>query len=117
MADSNLKLNAAIRSLLASQWIDLQRIRFATVHGTVRFYGELCYLGAHRGNRSEASRIENLEQQVRRLKGIRKVYFDLQNWRKNANGEWECLEKPAGKSIKRKVRRSNSGHDTDKKTN
>ena len=85
--------------MLAKHWINLQRLKFGSFRGTVRFSGELCYLGAHSGNRSEAAQLEELEREVKRLEGVKRVYLDLKNWRKKDGGEWECLDKVAVQTL------------------
>ena len=85
----DLKINSQVRSLLASHWVDLQYLNIGSYHGTVRLNGELRYLGARDGLSTDAAKLELIEGEVRRVKGVKRVHLDLLNWRKNHKGLWE----------------------------
>lgn len=88
---SDFRANSRIRSVLARHWVDLQKLRFGAFRGTVRLSGELCHLGSGRFGSSEAVKLESLEQDMRRIPGVRHVYFDLVNWQRDSSGKWKCM--------------------------
>ena len=84
MATSDFKINCKVRSVFARHWLDLQRVRFASFRGTVRVQGELVVLGGE--GRLEPTKIEVLETEIRRIGGVKRIVFDLANWRRAASG-------------------------------
>jgi len=98
VAISDFQINSKVRSVLAKHWIDLQKITFGSFRGTVRFSGELCLLGGRTGGGSEMNQVESLESEVRSIRGVQRIYFDLSNWHRNNTGQWSssyAAEEPA----------------------
>ena len=50
------------------------------------------------GHRLSASMLETLETEIRRLRGVQRVYFNLNNWLKDSSGRWSCLEQAVSRS-------------------
>ena len=98
MAASDFRTNTAVRSVLARHWIDLQRIKFGCFRGTVRFSGSLAFLGTRANVALDASKVELLEREIKRLQEVSRVYFDLKNWKKEPGREWRCLIQPTSSS-------------------
>ena len=96
MSASDFIVNSQIRSVLARHWIDLQKIKFGCFKGTVRLSGELLPLGSRSAKDFETSMMEKLEMDLRRIRGVIRVYYDLINWCKT-DGQWECVEKSSSK--------------------
>ena len=92
MAASDFRINSLVRSVFARHWIDLQRVRYASFGGAVRVSGELCVLGGQPQAKIDAARVEILEAEIRRLNGVKQVYFDLSNWRQGVSGAWENVK-------------------------
>ena len=40
--------------------------------------------------------MEKLEMDLRRIRGVIRVYYDLINWRKQ-EGQWQCVEKSSSR--------------------
>ncbi len=94
MAFTDIKINSQVRSVLARHWIDLQNLNFGSFQGTVRITGELRYLGMRDCLSTDSMKLEIIEYEVRHVPGVKKVYLDLSNWRKNHKGAWETLASP-----------------------
>jgi len=92
MAHSDLEINRGVRSVLTRHWLDLSKTNFASRRGIVRLMGELKRLGAETGKPLEARNLETLDTEIKRLRGVDRVHFDLANWRKNEEGEWISIE-------------------------
>jgi hypothetical protein len=92
MSISDFQINSKVRSVLAKHWIDIQKLRFGSFRGTVRLSGELYLAGDRSASFLDAAKITLVENQVRRIRGVARVYFDLKNWRKNESGNWICLD-------------------------
>ena len=89
MAHSDQEINCGVRSVLSRHWVDLSKTNFASRRGIVRLMGELRRLGAESSKPLEPQNLEALDSEIKRLRGVDRVHFDLANWRKNSEGEWE----------------------------
>lgn len=84
--------------MLARYWLDVQKARFGSFRGIVRFTGRLSYLDPTHAKRNPGvSLLEILEGEIRRISGVKRVHFDLENWRRNGAGEWECSDAGSSK--------------------
>ena len=86
-----MKVNAWIRSVFARHWIDLRQVKYTNSRGTVRIRGELRRLGGGRSQLSPGD-LELFEQEIKRVSGVSRVYFELTNWSKDTGGQWKLLE-------------------------
>jgi hypothetical protein len=89
---SDFRINSGVRSVIARNWIDLQKLKFGSFRGTVRITGNLSYLGARTGAACDSGKLEALEAEIRRVPGVGRVYLDLTNWRRSPTGQWECTD-------------------------
>ena len=103
MAVTDIRINSMVRAVIARNWIDLQRLRYGSFRGTVRISGTLCYLGARASQNFDPGKLEVLESEIRRIPGAKRIYFDLRNWRKNTQGQWECLDRGAQAATAKEV--------------
>ncbi len=96
----DLKINARVRAVLARHWVDLTRVTFAAVNGTVRLSGVLKRLSTE----EESSYFSEedvliIEQELRSIPGVRRVYIDLENWKKDAStSRWSPVGGRRGKA-------------------
>ena len=96
---SDFQINSKLRAILARHWIDSQQLRFGSFRGTVRFSGKLAYLGARDEIGAGGSKVEILERAAKALQGVRRVYFDLENWHRTPTGAWECKDQASEQAI------------------
>ena len=75
MAASSFLVNCKVRAILARHWIDLQKIRFHFVRGTLYLKGELRQLGPRGPVPLDGLVLERLEWEIRGIPGVKKVYF------------------------------------------
>jgi len=66
----------------------MQYLQFRIAGGTVRVTGEIVYHGGDYQN-VPGGIIGSFEQEVIRTRGVKNAFFDLENWRRLASGEWE----------------------------
>ena len=75
MPTTDLQISASIRALLASHWIDTEKLHFRTTAGTVRFYGVLARQGSFAVCALSKTFFEALADEIQRTPGVQKVYF------------------------------------------
>jgi hypothetical protein len=75
MPTIDLQISAKIRAVLARHWIDTEKLRFGAAAGVVRFSGVLARQGAHSVCDVDATFVEMLVDEIRRIQGVEKVYF------------------------------------------
>lgn len=92
MPVSDFRINSRVRSCLARHWIDTQQVSFGSFRGIVRISGTLVFLG----DRGLGARLQcdltSLEEEIRRVDGVRTVHFDFTNCWKGSSGEWTLRE-------------------------
>jgi hypothetical protein len=93
MASSDPEINRNVRQVLTRNWYDLTKTNFASRRGIVRMMGELKKLGREGETRLEPTHLEALDGELRRVRGVQRIHFDLANWRRNEEGEWVPIER------------------------
>lgn len=100
MSASNFQLMSSVRRILSRRWIDLGEVRFGCFSGTVRVQGVLRRLGSMTSEPMSGAVVADIEEEIRRLKAVRMVHFDLSNWIRDAGGEWVNLDQsPANAEV------------------
>jgi hypothetical protein len=99
METSDFQINARVRSVLASHWIDLQRLRFGSFRGTVRLSGEVRLLCDQGVRKLDGSLIELLLADLRSIRGVVRVYLDASNWKTDDAGTLICLDRGGSRSV------------------
>ncbi len=93
MGASDFKINSKVRSVLARHWIDLSRVGFSSINGTVRLTGILCRLSSESDvGTFTKQNLAQLETELTSVREIKRVYFDLDNWRKDNERQWVPVE-------------------------
>jgi hypothetical protein len=93
---SRYEVNRQVRSVLNKYSIDLTRVDYSCIGGTVYLSGEL--LKALEEDIAPAV-IESLFKEISRLSGVRNVQSDLQNWNISAEGNSWQITKSKKKSL------------------
>ena len=75
MSVSDLQLSSKVKAVLTRHWIDLRELRFAVYGGTVRLAGEARRLSASEKAAIDATAFDEIVQELRRLRDVKKVYF------------------------------------------
>ena len=88
MTGSDPEINRGVRQVLTRHWYDLSKTNFASRRGIVRMIGELRKLGREQDGKLDPSQLESLDTELRHLEGVQRVHFDLDNWRRNDDGQW-----------------------------
>ncbi|MBK8980604.1 MAG: hypothetical protein IPM29_32270 [Planctomycetes bacterium] len=85
MSGSQYEIQAAIRRVLTRHWIDLDRVRFGAFRGVVRVSGELRAAVPSAPDPS-ASLLDVLRSEILRIRDVKGVAFDLDNWVRDGEG-------------------------------
>jgi len=93
MASNDHEIHRGVRGVLTRHWVDLSSTSFVSCKGIVRLMGELKRMGSASNATLESTNIVAIDAELRRLRGVQRVHFDLANWRKSADGEWEPVER------------------------
>ena len=89
MGASDFRINSKVRSVLARHWIDLSRVGLSSISGTVRLTGILCRLSSESDvDPFTGQHLAQLETELLSIKEVKRVYFNLDNWRKDGNRQW-----------------------------
>ena len=75
MAISDIQIRGSIQNVLARHRIDQSKLKVDCCKGGVRFRGVLTLLAGSEPLHSAVSIFESLEQKVRRVPGVTKVYL------------------------------------------
>jgi hypothetical protein len=87
---NDTEIRSEIRALVAQNRFDTQQLAYRVAGGTVRFTGELHYLGGGLLlSRVASTTLSSFEREVSRVRGVRHVSLDLDNWRRLGTGEWQ----------------------------
>jgi hypothetical protein len=108
MASSDHEINRGVRSVLSRHWVDLTKTAFASRRGIVRLMGEMRRVGTDAQKPLDPTNLEVIDNELRRVTGVTRVHFDLSNWHKNSEGEWELSEE-----ARRRLRSNGPGEDGD----
>jgi hypothetical protein len=95
MSVQDLDITCQVRGIVSKYWIDPHRLAFESRRGNVHVSGEVRVTGAEQCDEEIAAVLQSLENDIRRLSGVRELEFELTNWIRDANGEWSCAEKRA----------------------
>jgi len=102
MSAQDYRVNAEVRRLLVSRWVDVSRIRIGTTNGIVYLMGTLEpsvedaleRSGISAEGSSPAERLLRLitlvEKELRRVRGVRDLVFNLQNLRRKGRA-WSVV--------------------------
>ncbi|MBD3161891.1 MAG: hypothetical protein GF328_07290 [Candidatus Latescibacteria bacterium] len=75
---TRMELQAAIRRMLVAHWIDVGKINIQVTSSTALLRGQL--LRVQDGEPITPLVIEELEQKLSRIKGVKHVRWRLENW-------------------------------------
>jgi len=87
----DLEINRAIRKVLVRHWIDLGRVFFRSINGSVNLRGELERIAGTSELLSPAL-VENIFSELKRISGVKRITPDLSNW-SNRDGVWVQVAK------------------------
>ncbi len=93
MSEEDLKINAKVRKILVESDIDLSALNVRTTSGAVTITGELKRFSARRlSERRVAKLLSVLETAILRSKGVKRVSFSIETWKKS-KGTWKRTTK------------------------
>ena len=72
---SDLEAKARVRSVLNKHRIDAAQVQFDCCKGTVTFRGRICFVDGTGPGDDGAPVLETLQAELKRIPGVRKVYF------------------------------------------
>ena len=94
----DVKLNARVRKIVTSNWLDISQIRTRVTRGVIHFQGHVTRIGEDpKSPESNEPFLEKLDEQIRSLPGFRGAHFAFDNWRREPTGVWSFTgKKPKG---------------------
>ncbi len=102
---NKFEINRKFRSILVRHWIDLGRLSTIVLTNAIHVRGTLQRLPGSPGKLTSPI-VQSMFDEIGRIKGIRTVHADLDNWRRLGMGNmWE----ETGRTAKTAGRRSDSG--------
>ena len=81
MEVSDSRIKSLVKAVFARHWIDLQKIEYRSIRGTVHVRGELRQLSGRTSSVRDSSLLEAIETELKRIPGVNQVYFDVVNRR------------------------------------
>lgn len=88
---SDSQIRSRTRSVLVRHWLDMQRIALSCSRGRIRIRGELQPFGDRSRDPIDAHKIEQLEHDLKTVRGVVSVQFELENWTKLESGTWRTI--------------------------
>ncbi len=84
-------INVSVRQELVKKFVDLRRINFNTIGGVVYLKGSVVFLKTKDSSEklvvsieerieAEKRRLSDLEKKIKRIKGVKGVVFNLEDW-------------------------------------
>ncbi len=95
---SRAQTTVNVRRALIRHWIDLDQLTVSPQRGYVRVSGRIELIQRDAELQGMASLLLILEEEIRRVKGVDRVLFDLDNWTKNSEGDWVPTERESSRS-------------------
>jgi hypothetical protein len=92
---SSLQIVARVRGVFARHWMDLGLISILYSQGTVRLQGTIQKL-QQAGDPVDEMLLSVIEQEIRRVKDVKRVNFNFDNWVKTSTGWEKIREKRVG---------------------
>jgi hypothetical protein len=87
---SSLQIIARVRGVFARHWMDLGLITIVFSNGTVRLQGRAQKL-QQAGEPVDEGLLNIIDQEIKRVKGVKRVHFNFENWVKTSSG-WEKVK-------------------------
>jgi len=88
VALTDTQIRANLRTVLTRHGIDPNKTSFVCARGIVRLLGDLEHQGKHSAKPVDAGEVEAIEQELQRVRGVKRVHMDLRSWRRRDDG-WE----------------------------
>ncbi|MBI4600550.1 MAG: hypothetical protein HY721_01180 [Planctomycetes bacterium] len=92
MGISDFQINSSLRMVLVRHMVDLSRVEFSSCRGTVRVRGHFVRLGLDSGGFTP-TQVESIENEMNGISGVKRVYFELENWLRTSSGEWKAMDR------------------------
>lgn len=89
-ATSSLQIVARVRGVFARHWMDLGLIIILYSNSTVRLQGRAQKL-QQAGEPVDEMLLNTIEQEIKRIKDVKRVHFNFENWVKTSTG-WEKVK-------------------------
>lgn len=83
---SDTQIRSDLRSLFVEAGVDPNRASMLCASGVVRVLGEL--LSVHNDAPVPGSKVGELEQSIRRARGVKRVHFHLDAYEQSPTGQW-----------------------------
>jgi hypothetical protein len=85
---SDLVLTREARKVFVKNWIDLGRINLRCTNGSLHVRGTLLKLTGTGDHLSESG-VNTLFAELKRVKGLKRIYGNFENWQEMSPGVWK----------------------------
>jgi hypothetical protein len=88
VGSADFRINAQVRQILVRHWIETDALTANAVNGTLYIRGNLQFRPAKRGQVGEitVAFLEKLEHELKMLRELKKIRWQLENWEKDETG-------------------------------
>ena len=94
MTVEDLAVNRRIRNVFARNWVNLQRLDYGAVHGTVAIRGRLMLLRAQPSDKTDerdrsgvgAKFLIHLDREIKKIEGVRTITWQSDGWQRTSSG-------------------------------
>ena len=103
MAVSDFQINSRVRGIFSKHWLDTSQLSVVTIKGNVYVGGNIKKLAAV-SSKIEINEdlMESIDFELRRIKGVKRVTYRLEEWRKEAGKFISLVHKKAGEEEEKK---------------
>jgi len=88
---------SGVRSVLARHLVDPRGVEVSASRGVVRLRGQIYRLGEGPYHPMSAETLLAIEGEILRIKGVTRVFFELDNWSRSSSGKWVQAAPPSKK--------------------
>ena len=95
MTVEDMAVNRQVRNVMARNWINMQRLDFASTHGTVYMRGRMSFLKSQKvaDGKEERDRagvspsiLNHIDKEIRKIPGVRAVSWQIDGWQRTGIG-------------------------------
>ena len=84
----HLQINSGVRSVLARHLVDPRGVEVSASRGVVRLRGQIYRLSEGPYQPMSPETLLVIEGEILRIKGVTRVFFELDNWSRSSSGKW-----------------------------
>lgn len=105
MGSGDFRINSHVRQILVRHWIETDSVSATAINGVLYMRGYIQYRAAKRTQVGAvtADFLEKLERELKSLKELKKIRWQLDNWERDEQGWLRAGETGSGQSVEDKT--------------